>query len=137
MRDFIRAGAMYPMLLQPDKMALVLLLSTPSSWNTTVDRHEAGDARLCRNWTRAYHDQTWDVRGMAACPGVRAAVGELRAMGVPIPNIIHSDLLYSVTIRQQRSERAMVRCWSVWKPQNTAFLDDQALDAIAAGSPQN
>src|SRR5207249_1565962 len=77
-------------------------------------------------------DQSWEINELRACPGVRAAVGELRQMGVQVPNIIHSNLIYSVTIRQQRSERAEVRCWSIRKPQNTTFLDDQPLDAIMA-----
>lgn len=132
-RDFIRAGSVYPMMLKPDKMAFVLLLTTSSSWNTKVERHTAGDLSLCYRWTRAYVTQTWDLSALKGCPGVRAAVAELRGMGVKIPNIIHSDLTYSASIRQQRSERGEVRCWSVRKPQKTTFLSNAELDEIIAG----
>jgi len=132
-RDFIRAGSVYPRLLQPDKMSFVLLLSTQASWGTTVERHEAGDHALCTHWKRAYATQSWDLKALKVCPGLRTAVKELRQMGVKIPNIIHSDLTYSVSIRQQRSQRGEVRCWSVRKPQNSTFLDDGELDEILGG----
>lgn len=132
MRDFIRAGAVYPRLLQPDKMAFVLLLSTKTSWSTTVARHDAGDAALCRHWKSAYGEQIWDIAVMRTCPAVRAAVRDLHGMGVQMPNIIHSRLAFSVCVRQQRSEPAVVRCWSVWKPQGSTFLNDAGVTQITA-----
>jgi hypothetical protein len=123
MRDFVRAGAVYPMLHQPEKMAFVLLLSTKESWGTTVARHHAGDRAICRHWESDYREQAWNLSSLQSCPSVRAAVTELHGMGVQIPNIIHSELCFSVRVRQQRSEPALVRCWAVWKPQRSTFLD--------------
>jgi hypothetical protein len=129
-RDFLRAGGVYQLLLQPDKMALVLLVSTAASWASTVTRHQAGDAHLCRNWERIYGTQRWNLIALRHCPGVRAGVTELRGMGVQIPGIIHSRLEYSVDVQQQRSTPATVRCWTVWKPQGSTILDGAAMDQI-------
>lgn len=134
MRDFVRAGAVYPSLVQPDKSAFVLLLSTDASWSTTVVNHRDGDAALRNHWVKVYGEQAWDLCVLKTCPGVRRAVKELRSMGVQIPAIIRSKLAFSASVRQQRSDPATVRCWSVWKPQGATFLDDADMDSILAGS---
>ena len=125
-KDFIRAASLYPDLEGP---AFVALLSTQASWRRTTGTN--GNDTLPMTLVRRSGRQDWILPNLANCPAVR---GSLRALNgsVPVPNRFRSELISSVKISTNGTEEATARVWRLWKQQNTRFLSEQEIEALAS-----
>lgn len=125
-KDFIRAGSLYP---QVEEFSFVALLSTTGSWTSTASTR--GSDREVMQRLLADGSQQWNLEYDASSAAIRNAVADLRGK-IPIPNIIRSELLVDVSLRAAGEEEAFARIWSVRKPQRTRILSAAELTALIA-----
>ncbi len=125
-KDFIRAGSLYQ---QVGDFSFVALLSTAGSWSTTAST-TATDQDVMKRLA-ATGSQKWNLEDDASSAAIRAAMKSLRGR-VPVPNIIHTELLAGRSLRDEAAELAFSRVWAVRKPQRTRILSAEEIDTIIA-----
>ncbi len=123
-KDFIRAGSLYPSV---EEFSFVALLSTAGSWSATASTTGSDNALMRR--LLLVGSQQWNIENDAGSAALRAAVRVLRGR-VPIPNIIRSELIAEQSLRSSTQEISFARVWHVRKPQSTRILTDNEIDAI-------
>ena len=123
-RDFIRAGALYP---QVQKFAFVALLSTEGSWAATTNTDGSDKDAMAK--LSSIGSQSWNLSEMIASKGVEGAMRSLQNK-VPIPNIFHTELLCTRSLTDGVNQLAFAKIWKVKKPQKTIFLDAKALNNL-------
>lgn len=123
-KDFIRAGALYPNM---ESFSFVALLSTEVSWAATTSTHQ-GD-RPAMALVSGGDSQKWKIEDLKDCPAVKGALNSLNGR-VPIPNIFHTKVLATLDLHLASGRTAFARVWSVNKPQRTRFLSRSDVKAL-------
>jgi hypothetical protein len=123
-KDFIRAGSLYQ---QVEEFSFVALLSTAGSWSSTASTGGTDQDVIKR--LAMVGSQKWNLRQDRGSAALRAAVKSLSGR-IPVPNIIHTELVADRSLHNEVSQLAFAIVWAVRKPQNTRILLKADIDMI-------
>lgn len=123
-RDFIRAGSLYPLV---QDFAFVVLLSTEISWSATANTSGSDKSAMAK--LSSSGRQPWNLKHMITSKAVEGSMRSLRGR-VPMPNVFHTELLCTVSLNNGTNQIAFAKVWSVKKLKNSIFLDEQTLDKL-------
>lgn len=128
-KDFFRAAALYSIV---EEIAFVALVSTAFSWKATADTK--GSDEVAMGMLDEPGSHTWNTDLMVASNAVRSAIRELVGH-VPVSNIFHTKLISDVSITDLGERVAFAKVWSVKKPQNSRWLNDEEVEDTVFGWP--
>jgi hypothetical protein len=128
-RDFFRAAALYSIV---EEIAFVALVSTAFSWTATANTRGSDEVAMGMLGERGSH--VWNTDIMVASNSVRSAMRELVGK-VPVSNIFHTKLISDVAISEESERIAFAKVWSVKKPQNSRWLNEEEIEERVFGWP--
>ena len=128
-KDFFRAAALYSIV---EEIALVALVSTSFSWNATANTN--GSDEVPMGMLGEFNSQVWNMDLMIASSSVRGAMRQLIGK-VPVANAFHTRLISDVSITNANDRIAFAKVWSVRKPQNSRWLDEEEVEQKLSGWP--
>jgi hypothetical protein len=128
-KDFFRGAALYSIV---EEIAFVALVSTAFSWKATASTK--GSDQVAMGMLGERGSQVWNTEIMVASNSVRSAMRELVGK-VPVSNIFNTKLISDVAITEENERIAFAKVWSVKKPQNSRWLNDEEIEERVFGWP--
>jgi hypothetical protein len=115
-----------------EEIAFVALVSTAFSWRATASTKGSDEVAMGMLGEEGSH--VWNTDIMVASNAVRSAMRELVGK-VPVANIFHTKLISDVAITEGSERIAFAKVWSVKKPQNSRWLNEEEIEERVFGWP--